>query len=669
MLRAKEDATERFGTPGFNPPPPLFVAEPIPIFRDELHRIEYYKEEKRRWMEGFGGLTGPHYFYLTQCHLKDVDGNITKPTWRQCDQEVFERVDSCMKRGKGLMVFKRREYGLTSVFGGGLPFWFALCYPGILINMTSKDRDGFVRMFDDKVMTTYSNMDEYIMNPIPLNKNNTKDQAFLKLGIKKIGEDGILRMHETTLNLVETSENPKSVNKFSAGRAKYTFIDESALHSRIADLLRSMEATMMSGANKVGFLCLGGTIEASLSNQQIADYQQLMKDVEVFDIETMFIPCYKGLITKNGWDDVEAGKKWYYENVEKKSKSSNSADLRAFKMNYPIDENDVFQYGTGGMLEDDVCEMVQLRLAELEKNGTPEAKVKYVETPDGISVIPDKSQGEEGFYELEPPLQGLQYYLAIDSIATAKRDGTDDGSKIACTVYKGFDPNGKSYEPVSTYFHRPNTIEEGYRNIKKQFRRYNIYGGVKDINYEATAATGDHLGTFLEKEGLYKYAARRKDLSGKGWIDTKKRGVTINDHTMEWMVNQANIFLRKYVYNFRSKVVLHQLLYPANRNADIRSAFFVFLASIPNFDKPPVKKLAPQFRTVVELVRNAQGQTIYKTTQVPIEVPYEEMTSDMALTKFESYEASLKKKYGEYAYQKATEDEKEKYRVLKNTGQ
>jgi len=659
------DNTERRGTPGFNPPPPLYVAPPTPVFRDEAHRLEYYKEEKRRWIEGYGGLTGAHYFYMTQCYLKDINGNIFRPLWRQVDQLVFEKVESCIKRRKGLMVFKRRDVGLTSIFGGGLPFWFSLTNPGILINMTSKDRDGFVRMFSDKVMICFENMSEDIMNRIPLNKNHTKDNAFLKMGIKKLGTDGVVRLHETTINLVETSENPRSVNKFSSGRAKYTFVDESALHRRIADLLRSMEATQMMNGYKEGFLALGGTIEHTLTNEQIADYQQLMADVVAFDIETIFLPCYMGLITKNGWDDVEAGKAWYYENVEKKSLSSNPSDLRAFKMNFPIDEDDVFQYSRGGMFEDDVVDLLKYQLEKLNKEGTPEAKIKLIDTPEGSVAVPDKSHSDTGFFEVEPPKQGIIYYQAIDSIGAGTREGEEQGSCIASTIYKGFDPDGGDFEPVNTYFERPATVEQGYRNILKQFHRYNKFDGMKEINYEANAATSDHFGTFLEKQGLYsKYAARRKDLSAKGWINTKKRGIAVTEHAREWMVMQANVFLTKYARNIRSKILLQQLLYPPARNADIRDAFFIFLTSIPNFDQPIIKRPHIRERTTVRLTTNHLGQTVWlkEKTQSHTGIPQQ------AVSSLQAYEIELKQKYGDaYWYNKANPQERERYRELKGT--
>ena len=36
-------------------------------------RRPWRKEQKRRWKEGFAGLTGIHYFYLTQVKIKDAE--------------------------------------------------------------------------------------------------------------------------------------------------------------------------------------------------------------------------------------------------------------------------------------------------------------------------------------------------------------------------------------------------------------------------------------------------------------------------------------------------------------------------------------------------------------------------------------------------------------------
>lgn len=212
------------------------------------------------------------------------------------------------------------------------------------------------------------------------------------------------------------------------------------------------------------------------------------------------------------------------------------------------------------------------------------------------------------------------------------------------------------------YFERPQTIEGGYRNIVNQARYYNKFDGLKEINYETNAATGSHFGTYLEKEGMFKLANRRRDLSGKGYINTKKRGTPVNTHTREWQIKHANIFLRKYGMHCRSLMVINQLLLDEGINADIRDAFLVFMTSIPDFDKPIKKEEGKKFRTNLVLVPDGNGRMVYKTERIEIVPP--QLVEDQDA--FLAFEEQLRKKYGYgQSYQKANAEEREKYNRLK----
>ena len=599
----------------FNPPPPLHIYTPPPLLRSVKEAKEYYVEQEYpRWINGYNGLTGPHYFYIQECFLKDIDGNIFHPEWRQVDHEdIFKNVQECMDSGEGLMVVKPRDMGLTSIFAGGLPFYFARINPGCLINMTSKDKDAFVRMFDDKVMTTFENVSEYVLNREPLNKNNTKDQAYLKLSVKKLLEDGSQRAHTTTINVVETSENPRSVTKFSGGRAKYTFIDESGLHRRIRSLLQSLEATMQRGTDRKGFVCLGGTLEAALSNEQIIAYNNLLNDVKAFKIRTVFIPAYKTLVMKNGWYDKDAGTKWVMGRREEKAKSSDSSDVRAEIMTYPLCMDDIFQFTKGGFFEEDVENILNRRLEEVSSD--PEPKVKLYPYNGTVEAKPD-SGGM--FIQLEAPKPGIVYYQAIDGIGGGTEDGAAEGSKIASIIFKGFDPDGGTYMPVSIYLERPKTVEDGYRNIANQIRHYNKYGQFKETNYETNIGTGDHFGTFLKKEGLYQFAARRSDLTGRGYMDTNKRGQAVNEHVMDWQRRHANMFLRQFGHQIPSPSLILDLIKPASENADLRSAFLMFMISVRDYDKPVKVKQKRKTMEVTRLVKEGK-YNIWKSYQVNLD--------------------------------------------------
>jgi len=247
-------------------------------------------------------------------------------------------------------------------------------------------------------------------------------------------------------------------------------------------------------------------------------------------------------------------------------------------------------------------------------------------------------------------------------VGTVTEDGDEQGSWRASIVFKGIDPSGDSYAPVGFYYERPRTVESGYSYTINLFKYYNKHGSFKEINYETAVGTSSHFGTYLQKEGLFKYAMNRKDLSGKGWVNTNKRGTAVNDKVIFWQVQQANTFLRKYGSNFRSILILKDLLKAKEVNADLRSAFFNFLSCIPDFDKPAPPPKPPPFKTRTYLVTLPDGSTVWKSEKYQVLTPQQKQVS---LNEFEIYDKELKEKYGRNAYHKASEQEKQKWHNLK----
>jgi len=655
----------------FDPPPPKWVYEPVPDFskmnHPKLEEDRYWEEQNRRWIEGHAGLTGAHYFYLQECILNDIDGNVFRPAWRDVDDLMFQWVDECMKDGQSLLIYKRREIGATSVFAN-LPYWFMKMYPGCRIGLTSgKGQDGVHGFFNDKVLYTYNRLNPTVFDTDAIQMNNTKQNMSLEIKLK-VWDDVMGKEDVRTSLLVckETDEKPDSPTNLSGRRLRYCYVDEGPLHKRLEDFLGSIIPVLNKGTERVGLLVIAGTVEPQLSSEQVARFEEMIERTKNLNFRTEMLPVWLGMVTKNGWSDQEAGMEWYWSQRSKFEESNDLKGLRDFRMQYPKDKDDVFDLSKGGMFEQDVADIISSQYDKLKnERNNPEVAYKLINHPtSGVEAIPDtkfrKPDEDGGHWIIEMPKQGVVYYQAIDGIGTGKREGAEKGSWIACTIYKGFDPSGDSFCPVAHYYERPNTIEDGYRQIVMQWNFYNKFGGGKEINYETNAATGDHFGTFLNKHGLYHYAYKQRDLSGKGYINTKRRGTAVNEHTRDWQIRQANIFLRQYAGNIKSKLLLNDLMKPSNVNADLRDAFFIFMVSIPQFDKPVVVKAKDNYKTILRLKTLSNGQTIYEQKKVLISTDnINEGTSA------DAYVEKLKSKYGRYWYQNATSDEKDVLKRMK----
>jgi hypothetical protein len=665
----------------FNPPPPKMAHIPQPNFKLDKHpqlsEDRYWDIEQQRWVEGYWNergefISGSLYYYIQNAWLNNNDGEVFHPKWRDTDELMDMWAFECLRDERSLLVYKKRDCGATSYFGN-LPFYFMRTFPGCKIGITGKDQRNINAMFNDKILFTYNRFNPKVLNTIPVQLNNTTQKSALTVSLKVFDEDTQQTDTRTSIILTsETSEKPDSPNNLSGNRFKYVYVDEAALHKKIEPFLGSIFPALNRGHKRTGLLVMAGTIEPNLTSAEVSKFYELIQKTKNLNVRSEMVPVWLGLFEKNGYSNEAAGLLWYEHNVKKFEDAGDNAGKRAFKMQYPRNQQDIFEFSQGGMLEDDVNDILVATQKKLIDEGCPEAPYKLIPSGTGFEATPDTKsrpkddQGnylEGGFWIIEPPKQGLIYYVAIDGISTGKQDGEEKGSWMASMIYKGFDPSGGDYEPVGFYFERPKTVELGYIYTINLFKFYNKFGGVKEINFETAAATGSHFATFLEKEGLIKYAMKRKDLSGLGYSNKNKLGTPVNEDTLEWQIRQANMFLRKYGRNIRSKLLIQHLLKPANENADLRSAFFNFMTCIPNFEKKVEKKIAPREISRVVVVRNADGSTSYKTEKRVVQNRHEEEVGE-----FEAYINQLKAKYGEaYWYNNATGEEKQKYISLKGS--
>lgn len=660
---------EHFSAKYVYQPPPEFHLDKHP----EVAIQRYYELQNQIWVEGYFRdgekvLSGKHYFYLQETKLKTGRGDIIRPFWKDSDDLVFNTIDECIELLLDLIILKRREIGLSSIIAG-LCFWFARIFAGSTINITSADKKRFVRLFEDKIIVAFKNMSPYIMNCVPKNINRSKNDVYLKVGMKKKNDEGGVDEVETEFNLIETSQTDESVANFSASRTPLMIVDEIFLHPRINKLIRSAQATMMDGAEKFGFFLGGGTCEDTLSQEELQGFHTLWTEAETKGIRTLFLPAYLGLkqFSVNGWSDEKRGTEWVLEQLEKKQKSSDPNDAIAWRKNYPLTTDDIWKMAEGdGAFEKDVMDILEHTLNQLIESGkNEEVQVKLINKNGEIDIVPDKKprgKDDGGFWMIEPPEDGQQYYLDIDGAASGKLDGAEQGSWIAATIYKAVSLKGDHYAPVCHYFERPSKLEDGYRNMVTLYRCYNKYNGMIHINYETNAGTGGNFGSYLDAEGLFKAIMRRKDLTAKGNIDVNKLGTAVDENVLENLYRRANIFLRRHGHHIRSRMMLASLLLPKKTNADLRSNFLIFMASIAGWDKP--KKVAPQneFRTIIRIV-NKGGKNVLENVKIPIgnHNVHPQFVSDLM-----QYQNFLMKKYGEaYWYNKANADERKKYLELK----
>lgn len=343
---------------------PGFVAPEIPTFRTKYEEDKYWDIEWGRCINGFAGLTGRYYSYLTLNYLKTVTGQLKRPDWRDGDQMIFDEDEAAYKSQEDLMVVKRREIGLTSIFGGWEPIYNCLFNPGSRNILTSADNDRVKNMFSEKTMVSYSNL------PIPISKippilRKNKDGS-MELGRedskgKQLGAVSVIHSRQT-------SKDDESAKNLEGERAMSIFLDELFLHPRAGIVHNSAQACIRQDFIKIGRMRLGGSCGATNKAEEAALKkgaqlgQELWNDSQTKGIRTVFIPGWMCIdkvpefdsdgkaipgkiirLMKNGYSDEKRATEWIMMQRNKLEKAHDQSAYKNFIKQYPLTIDEVWE--------------------------------------------------------------------------------------------------------------------------------------------------------------------------------------------------------------------------------------------------------------------------------------------------------------------------------------
>ncbi len=383
-------------------------------------------KEKEYWKEGRFGLTGAHYFTLTQCHYQDGDGSVHRPIWRDVDdEELFGSFEQACSTQHDILYFKRRELGLTLLFGACVPIWKCFTSPNITALATSADKTRLVNMYQDKIQTVYREFDSRIKPPIAY---YDKTNSSMHFGTKneKTGEvDGLNAKYIT----METVKNPKAMEAY---RTPYAFIDEIFLHPKIDELYRSAQASTRKGFIKFGPLVMGGSA-GETSAKGIGAGSTIWNNAEDLKVITVFIPGTRGITMAptyddngkeipnkyqnfciNGHSNEKAAEEWILRTRERLDKIEDKKFLNTFVKQYPLNVQEVLQSDGAGSLPKDLLDKVISRERIIISHPPAVERCSLTRDLEGkVQIVPD-SQGRVRI--LQRPIEERVYIGGIDPI-------------------------------------------------------------------------------------------------------------------------------------------------------------------------------------------------------------------------------------------------------------
>lgn len=502
----------------------------------------WWGKEGEYWHEGRFGLTGAHYFSLTQATIKDATGFRMKPVWRDLDDLIYGAYDQARRTSWDLMVTKRREAGLSLTFGGVIPMWIALTNPGSTSLMTSADKTRLEEMYKDKLRVVYDGLDDYIRPGVVA----TRQAGYLHLGkldVKTGRVDGL----DSKIITRETVDAPTSLEAF---RAMHIFLDEFFLHPKADVVHRSAQASVKKGFVKVAPIVMGGSAgESSVVGQKKG--AELWKNAEAIRMLTVFLPGWMGIsqapeldakgketgnilnFCPNGISDEKAAREWIMKTRDLYDKMDDKSYLDNFIKQYPLDIQEVFSANAKGALPQDVVTKLNEQERILLANPAPIEKADIQRDVDRkFNIIPNKG-GK--FLILERFNPAHKYIAGMDPIPFISSK-LNDGSEN-CIAVKDIDVN----RYVAYYMERavdPDIIVTNSINLQ------DYYGQAKML---VEANRGGVIIDQYKNRGRLDLLARRPSALGKTFLatkeDMKSYGWYKNDHTAE----RANAYLIDYL--------------------------------------------------------------------------------------------------------------------------
>jgi hypothetical protein len=414
---------------------PIFEWGGIPTsFKSKYHEDKWWDTERKRCLEGYGPLTGRHYFTVTQGTYKDARNHLISPLVRDGDILVFEEYEYAKKKFKDLFIAKRRGFALSSIFGAALPMYESLYNPGSTNLITSADKSRLEELHKDKILVFYQNLNGEI-KPETI---SSRQSGYLHFGYKD-GDGGIGGLNSKIM-CIQTTDRPSDVTNFEAFRATTAFIDEVFLHPRPDEVVASAQASMMSGFIKVNPIVLGGSAGVA-STAGAMRMQEYWLDAEFNEVHTLFLPgtlCITeapeydqygeatGRVLNfcpNGRSLQKEADEYILRTRDKLARATNKKKLLQFIKAFPRTIEEVFDVNTKSIFTEDVNEILNETSARVKSERTPVTRWDLHRDSSGI-IKPELNPTSGDFYIYQHPVKDVIYGAGNDPIPFGHEDQT-----------------------------------------------------------------------------------------------------------------------------------------------------------------------------------------------------------------------------------------------------
>jgi len=436
---------------------PKFEKKPerikTPKFDNQTVKKVWEKEQIRRCIEGYDGITGKMYFYYNFCHIKNISGGIIKPEFRGADALWFHLIESCgpnqYNEGQGVICLKRRRSGFSWKEAADM-LHDVLFKIGANVGTTSKSERDANRLFY-WMKLIYDRLPDFLRAPI-----SSQSADKITFARKRKTKDGNRELsgHQSTVYAVAPTNNC-----FEGDMLTKMIVDEVGKISNVETIWAMSKDCLMEETIRKGIPIMFGT--AGEQDGIGKGQREFWTKSSSYDLQKFFFPGWAGLyVDENGNDDIRGAVEHILKNRRKKLEDG-ANDYWDYVQQYPLNVKEALMMKDGAGIGN--IKKVREQEYELECNPVKSTKGKFRWGNPGEPTVvfePNTVVNSEGQCVIyEHPKPELSYSAGCDP---ADHDyvnkGSSDLSMYIMSKQKGIRPP----KIVFSYTDRPEKVNDYY---------------------------------------------------------------------------------------------------------------------------------------------------------------------------------------------------------------
>lgn len=549
--------------------------------------LRYFGKEQKKYDNGYRGMDGDYYMYLTQFMIRHRDSGVTTyPDDMEVYREIiFPHLKKVEKTTADMMWLTQRGAGKSTVISGYLPLRTAIKYPGSKTIMTSDSVDNTRTNFSEKLKVAWENMHP-MFRPSLIDgqfPNEKSDRQYVKFGFrgKNNERDGGLG---SIIQSFETAHSAKSPTKLEGQGAKAVIVDELFKHPYVADVTSKAFPLVRNRMKKTGSIYYAGSLSDATA-KGLATAVDMWNNAKTYGIEPLFVDAtwfneyiedydkdgnkingkYVKVVRDNGTIDRAKAREQFLKIRKALERLPSKKPLMEFILMYPLEVSELLDVMSDSWWGDD-----EVLMFKEQKKKVENAKVKqdydqvdrpailYPSSNGGVNISYDVKREHAKFFIFEHPKEGRNYGVGVDT--TPNVSEKEIGSHHAAVV-KCFDTN----QYVALYYDRSNDITHLAKNTILLQKLY--FDSLALVERNSIGA----LKLAYEHEGLMNLLAKnpkRFRPKGQKLIET---GLNKDRNTPE-LRQLLRMYISNHMYNIHILQFFNEFLLFPHENTDMMDA-------------------------------------------------------------------------------------------------